>query len=81
LSWKTQAEVLTLKQRVEDQYMRLPGVTGMDVGLAGAEGAQNQEYVIRIYVANKRELPKELVGLKEIEGVPVEVVERRFELH
>ncbi len=78
---KTQNGVLALKQRIEDQYLRLPGVTGMDVGLAKEKGVLEPKYIIRIYVANKQALPKELADLNNIEGVPIEIVERQFELH
>ena len=53
----------------------------MDVGYRMIDGQQTEILAIRVYVANIRDVPNEIANLKEIQGVPVDVIERRFELH
>ncbi len=77
---KTMAEALQVKQSVEAEMLRKPGVTGIDVGQRTA-GAIGDEPLIRIYVANRQEAMRSLNLPTEIQGVPVEVIERRFVLH
>lgn len=78
---KTLSEITKIKQGAESELLKLPGVTGMDVGYRMIDGQQTEILAIRVYVANIRDVPNEIANLKEIQGVPVDVIERRFELH
>jgi hypothetical protein len=78
---KTLAEVTQIMERARDDILKFPEVTGIDVGSRIVEGKPTDELVIRIYVANRKELPPPIAQLTEIEGVPVEIIERHFKLH
>jgi len=78
---KTLSEITKIKEGAEAELLKLPGVTGMDVGYRMVDGQQTDVLAIRIYVANLQDVPDEIANLKEIQGVPVDVIERRFELH
>jgi len=70
---RSQAEAARLQH--EPRILALPGVTGFD--LIGT--ADDARFVV--YVADLTQLDPELRGLSELDGVPVEVVERRYTLH
>jgi len=55
--------------------MAMTGVTGMDHATAENAGR------IRIFVQSLAHAPEELRRLRELDGVPVELVERTFRLH
>jgi hypothetical protein len=74
-------EVLKIKSQVEGELLKQPGVTGVDVGYSGQADSPNQVLGIRVYVANQKAVPEAVANLKSIQGVPVEVIERRFDLH
>jgi hypothetical protein len=61
--------------------LALPGVTGVDIGPQVVAGKKTDSLAIRVYVASKQEVPVERQIPAEIEGVPVDVIERRFVLH
>jgi hypothetical protein len=44
-------------------------------------GHPTEVLAIRIYVASKASAPPEILSLQQVEGVPVDVIERSFELH
>lgn len=68
----TEAQALEIKSRFEPGVLSQPGVTGVDLGrLAGGQ------FVIRVYVSAKAAAP---VLPASVEGLPVEVSERRFGL-
>jgi hypothetical protein len=69
-------EAVHAKERVQADILGQPGVTGIDVGLMRETGTEKP--VIRIYVADKQKAPP---LPNEVDGVPVVVIERRFELH
>ena len=75
---KTMEEALRVKERIEGEILGKPGVTGIDVGYHGAAKPESREPTIRIYVADRSAAP---AFPEEIDGVPVVVIERRFELH
>jgi hypothetical protein len=75
---KTLEQARRSKEHVEEEILAKPGVTGIDVGLQPGAGTEGGEPVIRVYVADKTSAP-ELPA--EVDGVPVIVIERRFELH
>ncbi|MEM9174929.1 MAG: hypothetical protein AAGC67_06820 [Myxococcota bacterium] len=64
-------------ERVGPDWLRRPGVTGIDVGLREREGELQDEIAIRVYVESKRAL-RELPGSDafpiEENGVPVDVL-------
>lgn len=78
---KKQDEVIKIKESAEKELLKLVGVTGIDVGYAKSEDEESNEMVIRIYVANREDVPKKLADMREIQGVRVVLIERRFELH
>lgn len=77
---KSIEEATRIKERLEAELLRRPGVTGIDVGMRAAPDG-TQEPVIRIYVAEREEAARHAALPTELEGVPVLVVERRFRLH
>jgi len=74
-------EVRRIKETVEADLLRRPGVTGVDIGPKLVGGKETGRLAIRIYVAKKKDVPDAEVIPKEIEGVPTDVIERRFVLH
>jgi len=70
-------DAIRIKSEVEAELLAKPGVTGVDVGQRAGGGSP----VIRVYVASRDQIPGDLASMTDIRGVPVEVVERRFELH
>lgn len=72
----TEEQALQIKARFEPGVLALPGVTGVDLGQR-QPGQGAAEFVIRVYVASRAAAP----ALPDsVEGVPVEVIERRFGL-
>ena len=74
-------KINAVKQRWDARWLAQPGVTGTDVGYRMSGGQPTNVLAIRIYVASKSTAPREIAGLTEVEGVPVDVVERKFELY
>jgi hypothetical protein len=74
-------EALRIKAEMEGEWLDQPGVTGVDVGLRSVGGEPTEEPVIRIYVGDRRQAEEHLRLPKVIRGVPVEIIERRFELY
>jgi hypothetical protein len=79
-----EADLQAIRKRVEADLLRLPGVTGVDVGPKRVNGENTGKLAIRVYVARKR--PLEEIPVNEqipsvIGGVPTDVVERAFTLH
>ncbi len=67
-----------IKSRHELEWLKLPGVTGVDVGYRIVNGRPTDEIVIRVYVETLGKAPSLPTA---VEGVPVVVIERRFMLH
>jgi len=73
---KTLEQAQKAKERIEAQILATPGVTGIDAGYH--PGSESGTPAIRVYVADKKKagaLPA------EVDGIPVIVIERKFELH
>jgi hypothetical protein len=68
---------VAVKAKHEEKWLKLPGVTGVDVGATGTAGEGTGGVVIRVYVADRRNAPP-LPTV--VEGIPVIVIERRFNL-
>jgi len=73
-------KINAVKQRWDARWLAQPGVTGTDVGYRMSRGQPTDILAIRIYVASKSTAPPEIARLTEVEGVPVDVIERKFEL-
>lgn len=70
-----------VKERVEGDLLGRPGVTGVAAGPRIVGGSPTGTWSIRVYVEHKRDVPPEEALPAEIEGVPVDVVERTFVPH
>lgn len=68
----------SVKRQVEAQLLRLPGVTGVAVGPKYVGGRRTNQISIRVYVARKRQVPTEQMIPPSIDGVPTDVIQRRF---
>ena len=71
---------IRIKNEMEGEWLAQPGVTGVDVGQRTRDEQRTDEPVIRIYVADAGEAER-LKLPTTIRGVPVQIIERRFELH
>ena len=78
---KTLDEVTRIKESVEGEWLKRPGVEGIDVGYAEATGASAGTPVIRVYVDNRERMLQSSTIPSDVQGVPVVVIERRFHLH
>jgi hypothetical protein len=72
---KTIEEAIRAKTAIEGELLKRPGVTGVDVGERAGKP------VIRVYVEEKEKAAADGSFPREIDGVPVEFVERRFKAH
>jgi hypothetical protein len=75
-------EIREVKEAVEDELLRIPGVTGVDIGPKEVGGWPTETLAIRVLVAKKR--PESDIGQDEliprrIQDVPTDVIERSFE--
>jgi hypothetical protein len=67
-----------VKNRHEEELMARPGVIGVGVGFRAQGGASSSEVAIVVLVEKKRppsELPPDQLLPREIEGIPVDVLE------
>jgi len=74
----TMEEVRRVKQKYEMELMKKSGVVGCSIGYKHVAGKKTDELCIVCYVSKKRqasELSKEDMIPREIEGVPVDVIE------
>jgi hypothetical protein len=78
---KTLDEATRIKESVEGEWLKRPGVEGMDVGFAEAPGVPKGTPVIRVYVDNRERMLQSSAIPTDVQGVPVIVIERRFRLH
>jgi len=74
----TLEQAVRAKESIEADVLGRQGVTGIDAGYRSTEGKASSEPVIRIYVADKHRIPS---LPNEVDGIPVVVVERRFQTH
>lgn len=79
---KALPEIVSIKEKAEQELLKRPGVTGVDVGYKYVGGKPTDEVAIRVHVSKKKKnLPHAEMIPAEIEGVPTDVIERTFELH
>jgi len=74
-------EVRRVKERAEAELLRLPGVTGVDIGPKIVDGRETGQLSIRVYVSKKHDVPETEAIPRQIDGVPTDVVERHYLLH
>jgi hypothetical protein len=74
-------EVTRIKETVEEEWLGIPGVTGVDVGRSELTAGEPSTPAIRVYVEDRAEFLRRAALPTEIEGAPVVVIERRFRLH
>lgn len=75
-------ELVSIKKQVEQHYIGLPGVTGVDVGYKEVGGELTDLIAIRVHVARKTDdIPPDQRIPEEIHGALTDVVERAYELH
>lgn len=67
-------EAVNIQRRHEPALMSLSGVVGVSVVLA------DDALVLKISVDPETDLPAELAGVSELDGLPVSVVRERYEL-
>ncbi len=75
------ARIQRIKAEAEASLLKLPGVTGVGVGYKEVGGHKTDVLAIRVYVERKHDVPAEQAVPKQIQGVPTDVIERRFLLH
>ena len=74
-------DLLRVKQAAEAELLARPGVTGVDIGFKEVGGKPTGTLAIRVLVAEKKAVPKTQLIPSTIEGIPTDVIERKFELH
>lgn len=70
-----------VKQAVEHEFLNRPGVVGVDIGYKEVQGQRTGELAIRVLVERKRDVPAPQRIPAEVQGIPTDVIERKFELH
>lgn len=70
-----------VKEEAEQELLKIPGVTGVDVGNKYVNGEKTDTIAIRVYVERKRDVPPDSAIPKEIQGIPTDVIERKYVLH
>ena len=73
-------KIRRIKEEVEGELLKRPGVTGVDVNYKVVGGHKTDRLAIRIYVKKKRDVPKREAIPETISGVVTDVIERRFVL-
>src|ERR1043165_4340078 len=74
-------KIVEAKRKAEADLLKLPGVTGVDIGFKEVAGQPTDQVAIRVLVEEKKDVPKGQHVHKEIEGIPTDVIQRKFELH
>lgn len=69
---------LQVKERIETEMLGHSFVSGIDVGPPPDRSGTSNDVVIRIYVTDT---DRAATLPKEVDGVPICVIARRFELH
>lgn len=78
----TREKVRCVKQQVEDDLLKIPGVVGVDIGCKVIDGKKTDILAILIYVEEKKkDVHEEHMIPKQIQGIPTDIIQRKFELH
>jgi hypothetical protein len=78
---KSLEEITRVKNEIEPELLKLPGVTGVDVGYKYVGGKKTDELAIRVYVKKKGDVPEKYAVPKRIHDIPTDVIEQEFVLH
>ncbi len=77
------SQVVAVKESVEAELLKRPGVTGVDVGYKEVKGKPTGELAIRVLVADKKpanKVPEDQKIPPEVNGIKTDVIQRRFVL-
>lgn len=77
-------ELVRAKETAEARLLKIPGVTGVDVGYKEVKGKKTGIIAIRVLVEKKKkktDVPAAERIPETIDGHPTDVIERKFELH
>ncbi|MFH8788981.1 hypothetical protein [Streptomyces roseoverticillatus] len=75
------AELVAVKQKVEQRFLSQPGVTGIDVGYKEVGGELTDQIAVRVHVARKTDdVPSADRVPENLDGFVTDVVERVYEL-
>ena len=74
----TIADVRAAKLEVEDDLLKLPGVTGVDIGRKIVSGRETDDLAIIVYVERKGHFAAGQDIKPVLGGVKTDVIERRF---
>ena len=78
---KTLKEIRPIKEVSEADILKRPGVTGVDIGYKYVGGKKTDELSIRVFVEEKKDVPKKERIDPTIEGIKTDVIRRKFVLH
>ena len=79
----THAQIRPVKERIEDELLSRPGVTGVDINEKVSNGKPTGELSIVVYVEKKKPKSRLSAGEAipaEIDGIPTDVKEEKIEL-
>jgi len=75
-------EIVAIKEGVEAELMRRPGVTAVDVGYKYVNGQRTDQLAIRVMVERKKKTVPEAERIApQLDGVVTDVIERTYFLH
>ena len=74
-------EIRHVKTEVEEELLKLPGVTGVDIGYKYIKEKKTDVLALIIYVEKKKDVPESEAIPKRIHNIPTDIIERRFVLH
>lgn len=74
----TREEIRRVKKAVEADLLNRPGVTGVDVNYKQVKGKKTGDLAIVVYVEKKGTFEEQDRIPATIQGIPTDVVERRF---
>lgn len=72
--------IVRIKESVEGDLLKRPGVTGVDVGFKYVGGKKTNQIAIRVLVAEKKDVPPAERIPDTIQGVKTDVIQRKFVL-
>jgi hypothetical protein len=74
-------QAVAVLNKVRDAWLQRDGVTAVDLGFKWSQGEMTQQLSIRVHVSQKRdqaELDESQLFPKEVEGIPVDVIEATY---
>lgn len=73
-------KVVQIKNTAEEDLLKRPGVTAVDVGYKYVNGQKTDTIAIRVHVAEKKDVPPDQAIPETIDGVKTDVLQNRFVL-